>query len=71
MYITFNPVKNNIINGVHGRYFAIFLLPLFVILFQYFHKYSKKIKYIPIVIILLINISLMISVFTVMERFYF
>ncbi len=41
MYITFNPVKNNIINGVHGRYFAIFLLPLFVILFQYFHKYSK------------------------------
>lgn len=68
-YITYTPVGQNVIIGVQGRYF-IPIAPMLLLLL-----YNKKIDYdiekgLSVVIIIFIIISLIITLFEIIKRFY-
>lgn len=68
MYIAWNVVGSNIIEGVYGRYF-IPIAPLFFLLF-YNNKFKFNSDKMGIVIILFSVSILSISLFMIIKRFY-
>jgi len=67
-YITFTPVGQNFIEGIHGRYF-IPVAPLLFILF-YNKRFNTEFKYLNLIIIIFTVISLFIALFVLIKRFY-
>lgn len=67
-YITFTPVGQNFIEGIHGRYF-IPVAPLLFILF-YNKRFNNEFKYLNLIIIIFTLVSLSISLSVLIKRFY-
>lgn len=67
-YITFTPVGQNFIEGIHGRYF-IPVAPLLLVLF-YNKRFKYEFKYLNLILIISIIITLSIALFVLIKRFY-
>lgn len=67
-YITFTPVGQSFIEGIHGRYF-IPIAPLLLI-FLYNKRFNYEFKYLNLIVIISILVSLSVALFVLISRFY-